>query len=220
MTRTKLRDRILPSYTLGEELISSVSHALGAIFGIIALILCTLKAQGAIAVTSSVIYCASLIILYTMSAVYHALPKGMGKQVMRVLDHCTIYFLIAGTYTPITLQSIRRVSEWWGWAIFGLVWGLAAMATVFTAIDLKKYSKLSMACYIGMGWCVILAIKPTLRSMAPAGLLLLLSGGIAYTVGAVFYGIGKKHRYIHAVFHVFVLLGSLLQFLCIYCYVL
>ncbi len=220
MTRTKLKDRILPSYTLGEELISSISHGIGAIFGIIALVLCTAKAEGTPAVVGAAVYCISLIVLYGMSSVYHALPRGMGKQVLRVLDHCTIYFLIAGTYTPITLVSIRRVSEGWGWTIFGLVWGLAIMATVFTAIDLKKYSKLSMACYIGMGWCIVLAVKPTIRSMEVGGLILLLAGGIAYTVGAVFYGIGKKHKYVHAVFHLFVLLGSALQFLCIYNYVL
>ena len=139
---------------------------------------------------------------------------------MQVLDHCTIYFLIAGTYTPILLTAIRLVSPGWAWTIFGIVWGFAALATVFTAIDLKKYATFSMICYIGMGWCIVMAAKVTVEALALPGLLLLLAGGIAYTVGAVLYGLGKKHRYMHAVFHLFVLAGSVLQFLCIFLYVL
>jgi hemolysin III len=155
-----------------------------------------------------------------MSSVYHGLRPGTGKKVLQVLDHCTIYFLIAGTYTPILFTAIREVSPGWAWTLFGLVWGLAAMATTFTAIDLKKYSKLSMVCYIGMGWCVVLAIKPTIEAIALPGLLLLLAGGIAYTIGAVLYGIGAKRRWMHSIFHLFVVLGSLLQFLCIFFYVI
>ena len=160
-----------------------------------------------------------MITLYTGSSVYHGLTHPTAKKVMQVVDHCTIYFLICGTYTPILLTAIREVSPIWAWTIFALVWGLAAMATTLTAIDLKKYSKLSMACYIGMGWCIILAWDVTVRAIATPGLWLLIGGGVAYTVGAVLYGIGKKHRYMHSVFHLFVVLGSILQFLCIFFYV-
>jgi len=145
MTRTRLADRILPDYTKAEELMNMVSHIVGGSLGVIALVLCvTFSAlRGNVwSVVGSAIYGASLILLYTTSSIYHGLRPGMGKKVMQVLDHCTIYFLIGGTYTPILLSSIRKVSPGWAWTLFGIVWGLAAMAATFTAIDLKKYSKL------------------------------------------------------------------------------
>jgi hemolysin III len=223
MSRTKLNDRTLPDYTRGEEIFNMVSHIVGGAFGIIALIACVVVAalKGSVwGVVSGIIYGASLILLYTMSSVYHGLRPNMGKKVMQVLDHCTIYFLIAGTYTPVALCAIRPLFPVWDWLIFGFVWGVSAVAAVFTAIDLKKYAKLSMACYIGLGWCVVLALKPTIASVPTAGLLWLLAGGIAYTVGAVLYGLGKKKRYMHSVFHLFVLLGSICQFVAIIGYVL
>ncbi|MBQ9083381.1 MAG: hemolysin III family protein [Clostridia bacterium] len=223
MKRTKLRDRKLPDYTKGEEIFNMVSHIVGGALGVVALVLCVVFSalhRDPWAVVGSSIYGASMIALYTMSSVYHGLRPGTGKKVLQVLDHCTIYFLIAGTYTPILFTAIREVSPGWAWTLFGLVWGLAAMATTFTAIDLKKYAKLSMICYIGMGWCVVLAIKPTIEAIPMPGLMLLLAGGIAYTVGAVLYGIGAKRRWMHSVFHLFVVLGSLLQFFCIFFYVI
>ena len=223
MTRTKIADRTLPNYTRGEEIFNMVSHIVGGGLGVIVTVLCvTLAAmhQNVWAVVGCVIYGVSMITLYTCSSVYHGLTHQTAKKVMQVLDHCTIYFLICGTYTPILLTAIREVSPVWAWTIFGLVWGLAAMATTFTAIDLKKYSKLSMACYIGMGWCIIIAWDVTVRAIAAPGLWLLIAGGVAYTVGAVLYGIGQKHRYMHSVFHLFVVLGSILQFLCIFFYVI
>ena len=223
MTRTKLLDRLLPDYTKGEEIFNYVSHIVGGGFGIIALILCVWRSAvhgDAWAVVGSAIYGASLIALYAMSSVYHALTHPMAKKVFQVLDHCTIYFLIGGTYTPILFCSIRAVSPVWAWVIFALVWGLAAMAATFTAIDLKKYAVLSMVCYIGMGWCIVIAAPTALKALPFAALMWLLAGGISYTVGAVFYGFGKKCRYIHSVFHLFVVLGSILQFICIFFYVI
>ena len=223
MNRTKLSDRILPSYTKGEEITNMISHILGGALGVIALVLCVIFSalhHNPWGVVGSAIYGASLILLYTTSSIYHGLHAGMGKKVFQVLDHCTIYFLIGGTYTPILFCSIRPVSPAWAWIIFTVVWGLAAMAAVFTAIDLKKYSKLSMICYIGMGWSILLAAKTAIEAIPTPGLLWLLFGGISYTVGAVFYGLGKKHRYIHSVFHFFVLLGSILQFICVFFYVI
>lgn len=222
MTRTKLADRTLPNYTRGEEIFNMVSHIVGGGLGVIVTVLCVALAavhQNVWGVVGCAIYGASMITLYTCSSVYHGLTHPTAKKVMQVVDHCTIYFLICGTYTPILLTAIREVSPIWAWTIFALVWGLAAMATTLTAIDLKKYSKLSMACYIGMGWCIILAWDVTVRAIAAPGLWLLIGGGVAYTVGAVLYGIGKKHRYMHSVFHLFVVLGSILQFLCIFFYV-
>ncbi len=223
MTRTKLIDRRLPDYTVGEELFNMISHIVGGALGVAALVLCTVFSaiyNDVWAVVGSAIYGASLILLYTTSSVYHGLKHPMAKKVFQVLDHCTIYFLIGGTYTPILLSSIRRVSPAWAWIIFGLVWGLAAMATVFTAIDLKKYAVLSMICYIGMGWCIVIAAKTAIRAIPTAGLLWLLFGGIAYTIGAVLYGLGKKHRYMHSTFHVFVVAGSVMQFVCIFWYII
>ena len=223
MKRTKLSDRLLPNYTKGEEITNMISHILGGALGIIALVLCVIFSalhHNPWGVVGSAIYGASLILLYTTSSIYHGLRPNMGKKVFQVLDHCTIYFLIGGTYTPILFCSIRPVSPAWAWIIFTIVWGLAAMAAVFTAIDLKKYSKLSMICYIGMGWSILLAAKTAIQAIPTPGLLWLLFGGISYTVGAVFYGLGKKHRYIHSVFHFFVLLGSILQFICVFFYVI
>ena len=222
MKRTKLRDRQLPDYTRGEEIFNMVSHIVGGAFGIAALVLCVVRAAihgSAWGVVSSCIYGSSIIVLYAMSCIYHGLKPEMAKKVFQVLDHCTIYFLIAGTYTPVLFCSMRPYSPGWAWVLFGVVWGCAAAATVFTAIDLKRYSKLSMFCYLAMGWCILIAIKPTLAAVPWQALLWILLGGIAYTAGAVLYGLGKTRRWMHCIFHLFVLLGTLLQFFGIYFYI-
>lgn len=224
MKRTKLAYRKLPDYTKGEEIFNMVSHIAGGALGIVALVVCVTKAaitSNVWGVVGSAIYGASLIMLYTMSSVYHGVRHEGAKKVLQILDHCTIYFLIAGTYTPILLCAVRRVDPVAAWGLFALVWGCAALATVFTAIDLKKYSVFSMICYIGMGWCIVFAVDPMLKSAELTGIIwLLLTGGISYTVGAILYGIGKKHRYMHSVFHLFVVLGSLLHFFFILFYIL
>ena len=223
MKRTKLHDRQLPDYTRGEEIFNSVSHIVGAAFGVIALAACLIISilhENTWGLVGSIIYGVSLIVLYTISSVYHGLPRNMGKKVMQVIDHCAVYLLIAGTYTPILFSAVRPVSPVWCWTLFAIVWGLAAVAAVFTAIDLKRYAVLSMICYIGMGWCVVLAGKTIIEALPLPGLLWLLAGGISYTVGAVLYGIGKKHRYMHSVFHLFVVAGSIMQFICIIGFVL
>ena len=223
MTRTKLCDRTLPDYTRGEELMNMITHIVGAALGITALVLCILRAasNGNVwGVVASGIYGASLIALYAVSSTYHGMKPGMGKKVMQVIDHCTIYFLIAGTYTPIVLSAVRPVYPAIGWGLFGFVWTLAILAAVLTAIDLKKYNVFSMICYIGIGWAVLPFMKQTLDVLTKPGFLLLLFGGIAYTVGAVLYGIGGKKRWMHSVFHIFVVLGSGLQFLSVWLYAL
>lgn len=222
-TRTKLSDRILPSYTKAEELFNMVSHIVGAAFGVSALVLCVVYSalNGDVwDVVGSSIYGGSLVLLYTMSSIYHGLPLNMGKKVMQIMDHCTIYFLIAGTYTPVLFSAIREVSPAWCWSIFGIVWGFAVLGAVFTAIDIKKYSKLSMACYIGMGWCIVIAGKTAIAAIPFEGLMWLLVGGIAYTVGAGLYAIGKKKKFFHSIFHIFCVLGSFCQFVCILLYIL
>lgn len=223
MTRTRLSDRILPAYTRGEELFNMISHIAGAALGVAALVLCVIVSAvkgDAYGVVSGAVYGSTMILLYAISSIYHGLTCQTPKKVMQILDHCTIYFLIGGTYTPILLTAIRRVSPAAAWILFGLVWGLAALATVLTAVDLKKYSVFSMICYIGMGWCIVLAPKALMTALPVPGLVLLFAGGIVYTIGAVLYGVGKKHRYMHSVFHLFVLAGSILQLFCILFYVL
>ena len=223
MKRTKLADRLLPDYTKGEEIFNMTSHIVGGGLGVIALVLCVVFSalhRDPWAIVSSSIYGVSLIALYTMSSVYHGLRAGTAKKVLQVLDHCTIYFLIAGTYTPVLFCAIRPVSPPAGWVLFGIVWGCAALATTLTAIDLKKYAVFSMVCYIGMGWCIVLALKLVLRTMGLWGFLLMLLGGIAYSIGAALYGLGRTRRYMHSIFHLFVVLGSILQFFSIFFFVI
>lgn len=223
MERTKLAERELPDYTKGEEIFNMVSHIVGGAFGIAALVLCIIMAAvkgNAIGVISSIIYGVTLIALYSMSSIYHGLKPGTAKKVMQVLDHCTIYFLIAGSYTPVVLVALMPVYPVIAWILFGIVWGCAAVACTLTAIDLKKYNVLSMICYLAMGWCIIFFIKQTFEVMTFNGGMLLLLGGVAYTIGAVLYGLGKKRRYMHSIFHLFILLGSALHFFAIIFYAL
>ena len=221
--RIKLADRKLPDYTKGEEIMNMVTHIVGGALGAVALVLCVIKAMGngnTYGVIASVIYGLSMITLYTMSSVYHGLRPGMAKKVMQVIDHCTIYFLISGSYTPFALSAIRPDYPQLGWGLFIFEWGLTALAVTLTAIDLKKYQVFSMACYIGMGWAILPFAKIVIEALSFTGFMLVLSGGIAYTIGAVLYGIGSKKRWMHSVFHIFVVLGSLLQFIAVYCYAL
>ena len=221
MKRTKLSDRALPDYSRGEERMNTITHIVGGALGIAGLTLCVVFAalrHNPYGVVGSAIYGASLIALYTVSSVYHGLKPGMGKKVMQVIDHCTIYFLIAGTYTVIVLSAIRPRYPVLGWGLFAFEWVMAAIATTLTAIDLKKYSVFSMICYISMGWAVIPFAKQTLQVLTLPGFLLLLAGGIAYTVGSILYGLGKKQKWMHSVFHIFVDLGALLQFFAVLFY--
>ncbi|MBQ2730873.1 MAG: hemolysin III family protein [Clostridia bacterium] len=223
MKRTKLIDRLLPPYTRGEEWFNAISHMVGGVFGIVALILATVVAAlrgSAWALASAVVYGLSLILLYTISSVYHALRPPMAKKVMQVLDHCAIYLLIAGTYTPILLCRVRTQYPMEAWLLFGVVWGVALLAVTLNAIDLKKYRVFSMIAYLSMGWSVVFAARPVLATVPAAGLWWLLSGGIAYTLGAILYGIGSKKKWFHSVFHIFVVIGSVCHFVTILCYVL
>lgn len=219
--RTKLKDRILPDYTRGEEIMNMVTHIVGGSLGILALILGIIRAEGKVlSLTGVIIFGVMMITLYTISSVYHGLRPSIGKKVMQVLDHCTIYFLICGTYTPILLAAFVPRYPVIGWSLLAAEWGLAALACTLTAIDLKKYNVFSMICYITMGWGIIFFLPQALEVLTKTGFLWLLAGGIAYTLGAVLYGIGAKIHWIHSVFHIFVVLGSLLQFVAIFLYVL
>lgn len=224
MSRTKLADRKLPAYTKGEEIFNMVSHIVGAVFGIVALVLCVIFSaihHNAYAVVSSSIYGTSMVILYTMSSIYHGLnPKRKSKKVMQVLDHCTIYLLIAGSYTPFALCTFREYDAKIGWILFGGIWAIAILGIVLNAIDLKRYKVFSMISYLAMGWAIICKANLLPQLLGKNGTILLVLGGVAYTVGAILYGIGRKHKYMHSIFHLFIVLGSVLQFFCILFYVI
>ena len=223
MQRTNLASRTLPDYTRAEERFNMISHIVGGGMGIAATVLCVVAAAlegNGYGVVSGAIFGGSMVALYTISSVYHGLHGGTGKKVMQILDHCTIYFLIAGTYTPFCLCTIRQHDPALGWGTFGFVWALAVVGIVLNAIDLKRFQKVSMVLYLGMGWCIILTGKLIVQLLGGTGFALLVGGGVAYTVGAVFYGLGHKKRYIHSVFHLFCLVGSGLHILCILFYVI
>lgn len=223
MKRTKLCDRKLPDYTLGEELLNSISHGAGILLAVAALVLCILRAashNNIWGIVSSVIYGVSMMAVFAISSVYHGMKPGLAKKVMQVVDHCAIYFLIAGSYTAIVLSAIRPVYPKLGWGLFLFEWVMLAIAATLTAIDLKQYSVFSMICYIGMGWAVIPFWKQTLQVLTMPGFLLLLFGGIAYSIGAILYGLGRTRKWMHGIFHIFVVLGAFLQFLSVLFYAL
>lgn len=224
MQRTKLKDRILPIYSKGEEIFNMTSHIVGGALGIVATVLCIVFAAihgNGYGVVSGAIYGVTMIILYTMSSIYHGLkPQRYSKRVFQVLDHCSIFLLIAGSYTPFALVSFREYNTALGWTIFGVIWAMAILGIILNSIDIKKFKKFSMICYLGMGWCVIFTVNLLPKLLGIAGVVLLAVGGLAYTIGAILYGIGKKHKWMHSIFHLFILLGSILQFFCILLYVM
>ena len=219
MKRTKLSDRVLPDYTRGEEIMNMVTHIVGGSLGVAALVLCVVRAAlngDWLDITGAAVYGASIITLYTISSVYHGLPPGIGKKVMQVIDHCTIYFLIAGSYTPVVVSALRPVYPQIGWGLLAAQWILATLGATFTAIDLHRYRIFSMICYIGMGWGIILFLPQSIEVIGMLSFGLLLAGGIAYTIGAVLYGIGAKKHWMHSVFHIFVVIGTVFQFFAIF----
>ena len=200
------------------------SHIVGAALGVVVTVLCVVFAaihHNVYGVISGAIYGFTMILLYTISSIYHGLkPHRKAKKVLQVIDHCSIYLLIAGSYTPFCLVSFREYNMALGWWIFGIIWAMAILGIILNSIDLAKYKVFSMICYLGMGWCVIFTANLLPKLLGNNGVILLVSGGIAYTVGAILYGFGKKHKYMHSIFHLFILLGSLLQFFCILLYVM
>ena len=207
-----IRDR---RYTLGEEIFNSVTHGVGSLLsiaGTVVLIVFSAINSDAFAVVSSAVYGASLIILYTMSTLYHSITNEKAKKFFRIMDHNTIFFLIAGTYTPYTLAVLRSPL---GWVLFGVVWGAAAIGIVLNSIDLEKFSKISVVCYIAMGWVIIIAVKPLMNSMPFISFALLVAGGVFYTIGVIFYAI-KKVKYFHSVWHIFTVIGSALHYFSVF----
>ena len=223
MPRTKLNDRKLPVYTKGEEIFNMVTHIVGGAFGIIGMIICIVISiihKNAYSIIGSIIYGISMIFLYTMSSIYHGLsPKLKAKKVMQVMDHCTIFVLIAGTYTPILLNPIREVNPVAAWIMFAIVWILAIIGITLNAIDLKQFKVFSMICYLVMGWLIVFKMDLLIEAIGMKGMILILAGGIVYTLGTILYGIGRTKKYMHSMFHLCVVLATVLQLLAIVLYV-
>ncbi|MDQ5983758.1 MAG: hypothetical protein RUMPE_00786 [Eubacteriales bacterium SKADARSKE-1] len=204
----------LPIYSTLEEVLNAVTHGIGALLSIAAIVLLIVFSDfNPKTIACVTIYSATLFLLYIVSTLYHALAINKAKTVFRVLDHCSIFILILGTYTPVCLLMLNSTV---GWVLFSTVLLAAIVGIVFNSIDLKKYSKFSMICYLAMSWVVIFAIKPLLMSVSSKQLIFFFLGGVAYTIGAVIYKIGKKVKYMHSVWHLFVLAGSILHFFMIF----
>ena len=212
----------LANYTRSEDWLNSISHMVGGGLSISALILCLVRA---IVVRRwdyallGLVYGLTMIAMYSCSSVYHALRPNRGKKAMRMVDHAMIYPMIAGTISPIAVLVIVPVRPALGWAVFGVAWAVVAAAVPITLTLFNKTKVTQMILYLALGWMIIVALRVLLQTFDRTGTLLLVAGGVAYTLGAIIYGIGSKHRYFHSVFHFFVLAGSILHFFALYLYV-
>ncbi|MRX26917.1 hemolysin III family protein [Kangiella sp. HZ709] len=203
-------------YSHGEEVANSISHALGAFLGVAALTMMIMIADDGWKLASGIVYGISLIILFTSSTLYHSFRSAKVKKIFKTLDHCAIYTLIAGTYTPYLLISLNGA---WGWWLFGVIWLLAVAGIIFKLKFKHRFPKASLIAYILMGWIVVIAIFEMLEKVPAGGLWLLLAGGLSYTFGTIFYAADGKIPYNHAIWHLFVLGGAVCHFLSIYIYV-
>ena len=204
----------LPGYTRGEEIFNMVTHIVGGGLGLVALLACVIVAafhQHTAGVVSGMIYGFCVILLFSMSSIYHGLHIGLPKKVFRILDHCTIYILIAGTYTPILLTEFRRVFPIDAWVMFAILWAFAIVGVTLTAINREKFRYFALSCYLGMGWLAIFRINRLIEVLGTAFFVVILLGGIMYTLGVIFYAVGKKKKFMHSVFHLFVNFASILH---------
>ncbi|MCR5684753.1 MAG: hemolysin III family protein [Lachnospiraceae bacterium] len=215
------RELVLPDYKLSEELISAISHGVGTGLSIAACVLCVIKAVhdsvGVVGITAAAVFGAAMIVLYCMSTLYHSITARKAKYVLRVIDHCSVFLLIAGTYTPFLLVSL---SGRLGWMFFYIIWGLTIIGIILNAIDLRRFSKVSAYINVAMGWLIIFSFRSLVKAVDRQGIILLLAGGIIYSIGAILYGLGSKVRYMHSVWHFFVLGGTICHFFSIYLAVL
>jgi hemolysin III len=205
-------------YSGAEELANSLTHAFGLMLAVAALVLLIVQTHsgGAREILSCVLYGATLVLVYATSVLYHGITHEESKRWLRTLDHVAIFLLIAGTHTPFVLIALRGA---WGWSLFGIVWTLAAIGIVFELTPLRRFQGVMIALYIGMGWVGIVAIRPLMAALPAPGVALVLGGGVSYTLGVIFY-VWHSLRFHHAVWHVFVIGGSVLQFLSVWWYVL
>lgn len=213
------KERVVREYTLGEEIANSVIHGLGiglSVAALVILVAFAVLANDPYKLASAIVFGVALVLEYTASTLYHSFPQPKVKHIFKIFDHCGIYLLIAGTYTPFCLVTLRAEN---GWTLFWVIWGLALVGIAVEAFWAYRPRWLSAAIYLGMGWMVVLSIRPLVDNLDPAGLWLLVAGGLAYTVGTVFY-VMKQVKYMHAVWHVWVLAGSTCHFLAVLLFVI
>jgi hemolysin III len=206
------------TYSVSEEIANSITHGVGIVLAIAALGILNAFAGiygNAWHIVSVSVFGTTMILLYTASTLYHGIQQPRAKSILQVLDHSAIYLLIAGTYTPFTLVSLRGL---WGWLLFGVIWGLALLGILFQLTSMRHWRTMALGLYLGMGWAVLLAIKPLIVSVETGGIVLLILGGLAYTIGILFY-CWKKLKFHHAIWHLFVLTGSILHFFSVLFYV-
>lgn len=221
--KSEIVNNLKPRYSKTEELLHMISHMIGIVFGVVAMVMTLIKAiekGNVIGVIASAIYGISVIILYTCSSAYHGIQNEKNKKLFRIFDHCSIYLLIAGTYTVIALSGVLPVHPTAACLMLAGVWSLAILAIVLNAISIEKFKVVSMIVNILAGWLAIFFSKQIIEAISVPGFLFIVAGGVAYTLGAVLYGIGRKKKYFHFIFHLFVLLGTVLQFIPIYMYCL
>lgn len=224
MESTGIRARIkLPDYTKSEELMNMVTHIVGGGLGVVALLACVIVAalyHNVWGIVSGCVYGLTMILMFTMSSIYHGLRIEVPKLVFRIIDHCSIFLLIAGTYTPVLLCGFRAAYPFDAWLLFGLVWGIAITGVVLNCISLERFKALSLVCYLGMGWASLIRLPQLIEVLGLGFFVMMLAGGVVYTIGAVFYGFGRKRRYMHSVFHIFVDVASVLHSVAIIVFVM
>lgn len=216
-------DHTFPRYPVGQEIANSVTHGLGVLFSSAAIALLAYRAAlfgDGWTIASCIVYGVTLFMLYTASTLYHAIPFPRAKRILKMGDHMAIYFLIAGTYTPFALITLRGHDSWVGWIVFAIEWVCALSGCIFKVFSTGKLRLVSTLFYVAMGWVAVFTIGILKRELPAPGFWLLVAGGVTYTAGAVFYIIDRKVPYFHAVWHLFVLAGSILHFLSIFIYVI
>ena len=214
----QMRAISIPSYSMGEEISNAVSHGFGAILSAAALVLMLVRARGALAVTAAALFGSVMILLYTMSCLYHALPPSLsGKRVLRVLDHCNVFLLVFGTYIPASLLGVCGVRVW---VLFSVVAFLTLLGIVFTVINMERFQTAAVICQLLSGWSILIGASDLLNTAGVQGFVWMIAGGVLYSIGAILYGMGKRRMYFHSVFHVFCLLGTFCHFWAIYQFIL
>ena len=221
--KIRSRQKALPSYTRGEEIFNMVTHIAGGALGAAALAACVITASlndNVWGIVSGSVYGSTVILLFTVSSVYHGLRAERPKRVFQIIDHCVIYVLIAGTYTPMLLNRYREIYPADAWVIFSVIWGLAILGIVLNAVDMHRFNVLSMICYLGMGWMAAFRFSRLAEVLGSTFIFLLVAGGVMYTAGVIFYIAGEKKKYMHSVFHLFVNAGSVLHSIAIAVYIM
>jgi hemolysin III len=213
----KINSHILPTYSKGEEIFNTASHLVGSLIGVATIILTILFHHDSYGLVSGIIFGGSLIFLYGMSSLYHGLSpkKAIAKKVFQIIDHCSIFVLIAGSYTPLSLCILRKYNPSLGWTFFIAIWAIAILGITLNIIDLKKYRLFSMICYLAMGWSIVFRADVLIKLLGNTGIFLIIAGGLAYSIGFVFYALGKHHKWLHSIFHMLCIVGSVLHCICI-----